>query len=204
MVEGRRRSADGFLNKLIYLVCWRRHHLRSPPRVRGRCFGCDGGSISSSRCRAGHAASSTWTPMLLSLVPSAKAVTGKGTCLADGVRKWYRSSSEAIFSSSTSAAILLAVIHASDFWRCFNLHRRPFQRLEAAFCVDFEASGAVPALESGGGSLVSCSSVGIEMDLIAFLILLVRSFLHLPGSYVLFFYFMRTFVILCTPTAWNI
>jgi hypothetical protein len=76
--------------------------------------------------------------------------------------------------------------------------------LEAAFFVDFEASGAIPALESGGGSLVSCSSVGIEKDLIAFFLFLVRSFLHLPGAYVLFFYFMRTFVKHCTPTAWNI
>jgi hypothetical protein len=75
--------------------------------------------------------------------------------------------------------------------------------LEVAFFVVFEASGVVPASESGGGSLVSCSSVGIEKGLIAFFLFLLRSFLHLPGTYVLFFYFMRSFVILCTPTAWN-
>jgi hypothetical protein len=72
-----------------------------------------------------------------------------------------------------------------------------------AFFIDFEASGAVPALESDGGSLVSCSPVGKEKDLIAFFFFLVRSFLHLPGTYVLFLYFMGSFVTYCTHTAWN-
>lgn len=120
--------------------------------------------------------------------------TCMGNCRVDGMRKWSRSSSEAIFSSSTSAAILLAVIYASESWRFFNLHRRPFQSLETAFFVDLEASGAVPALESDGGSLISCSSVGIEKDLIAFFFFLGRSFLHLLGTYVLFLYFMGSFV----------
>jgi hypothetical protein len=75
--------------------------------------------------------------------------------------------------------------------------------LEAAFFVDFETSGAVPALESDGGSLVSCSPVGKEKDLIAFFFFLVRSFLHLLGTNVLFLYFMGSFVTYCTPTTWN-
>jgi hypothetical protein len=74
--------------------------------------------------------------------------------------------------------------------------------LEVAFFVDLEASGAVPALESDGGSLISCSSVRIEKDLIEFFFFLGRSFLHLPGTYVLFLYFMGSFVTYCTLTAW--
>jgi hypothetical protein len=201
-VKGGRKSGDGFLNKLIFWVRRRRHHQRSSSRVRGRFFG-PGGSISSSRCRVGPATSSILPHLQLSLDPSAKVVTSRGICMVGGWRKWHRSSSEAILSSSTSAAILLAVIYASEAWRFFNLHRRPSQRLEVAFIVDFNASGAVPALKPDGGSLVSCSPVGIEKDLIAIFFFLLRSILHLPGTYVLFLLFMGSFVTHCTPTAWN-
>jgi hypothetical protein len=43
-----------------------------------------------------------------------------------------------------------SVIHASEGWKIFNLHRRPSPRLAVASIADFEASGFVPALKLNG------------------------------------------------------
>jgi hypothetical protein len=111
-------------------------------------------------------------------------VTGKGVHREGEVRRWRRSSSGATSSSNTSAASLPFVIHAGEFQRCFNLHQRPFLRSGVAFFAGFEASGAVPALESDGG-ITGLVLIGGERErLDSFSYFSARSFLQKLGTYV--------------------
>jgi hypothetical protein len=113
--EGRGRSKDGFFNKLLHWLSRHRHLLCSPPRVRGRFFGSNGGSSSPARCRHEPASSSIWLSLVFSLAMGAEAVTSGGDGGVGDAWRRRRSLSEASSLSSTSATSLLAVIHAEDF-----------------------------------------------------------------------------------------
>jgi hypothetical protein len=80
--------------------------------------------------------------------------------------------------------------------------RRPLPRSAAAAFVGSEASGFVPASVLDGGSSGFWLDGGERGGSVCFLYLSERSFLHLPGSYVLFLYFIGSLVITCTSTAY--
>jgi hypothetical protein len=82
--------------------------------------------------------------------------------------------------------------------------RRPLWRSAAAVFVGSKASGFVPAFVLDGGSSGFCLwLVGGERGGSDYLLYLsVRSFLLLPGTHVLFLYFMGSFVITCTSTVY--
>jgi hypothetical protein len=80
--------------------------------------------------------------------------------------------------------------------------RRPFLRSAAAVFVGSEASGFVPASVLDGGSSGFWLDGGERGGSVCFRYLSERSFLHLPGSYVLFLYFIGSLVITCTSTAY--
>jgi hypothetical protein len=80
--------------------------------------------------------------------------------------------------------------------------RRPLLRSAAAAFVGSEASGFVPASVLDGGSFGLWLDGGERGGSVCFLYLSERSFLPLPGSYVLFLYFMGFLVITCTSTAY--
>jgi hypothetical protein len=82
--------------------------------------------------------------------------------------------------------------------------RRPLQRSAAAAFVGSEASGFVPASALDGG----CAGFWLWLDggerggSVCSLYFSARSFLLLPGTYVLVLYFMRFLVTTCTATAY--
>jgi hypothetical protein len=80
--------------------------------------------------------------------------------------------------------------------------RRPLRKLAAATFVGSEASGFVPASVIDGGSFGFCFWLdgGERGGSDCSLYLSVRSFLLLPGTYVLFLYPMGSLVITCTAT----
>jgi hypothetical protein len=80
--------------------------------------------------------------------------------------------------------------------------RRPLLRSAAVAFVGSEASGFVPASVLDGGSSGFWLDGGERGGSICFLYLSERSFLPLPGSYVLFLYFMGSLIITCTSTAY--
>jgi hypothetical protein len=80
--------------------------------------------------------------------------------------------------------------------------RRPILRSAAAAFVGSEASGYVPASVLDGGSSGLWLVGGERGGSVCFLYLSERSFLPLPGSYVLFLYFMGTLIITCTSTGY--
>jgi hypothetical protein len=82
--------------------------------------------------------------------------------------------------------------------------RRPLRKSAAAAFVGSEASGFVPASVLDGGSSGFCFWLdgGERGGSVCLLYLSVRSFLLLPGTYVLFLYPMGSLVITCTTTAY--
>jgi hypothetical protein len=82
--------------------------------------------------------------------------------------------------------------------------RRPLQRSAAAAFVGPEASGFVPASVLDGGCAGFCLWLdgGERGGSVCSLYLSARSFLLLPGTYVLFLYFMRFLVTTYTATAY--
>jgi hypothetical protein len=132
----------------------------------------------------------------------AEVVTSGGDCGVGDARRRRRSLSEASSLSSTSAASLLAVIHAEDFQRNFNLLRRPFQRSGVAFYGGFEASGAVPASEFDGG-ISGLLLTGGDREgpdcILRFSAEVLSAYTRDPYVIV---EFMGSFVTYCTPTAW--
>jgi hypothetical protein len=128
--------------------------------------------------------------------------TSEGNFRVGDVRSWRRSLSEAISLSSISAASWPAVIHAGEFQRSFNLHRRPFQRSGVALFGGFEASGVVPSLEFDGGIfdllLIGGERKGPDYNL--------RFPSEVLSAFTMDLYaildFMGSFVIFCTPTVW--
>jgi hypothetical protein len=158
--------------------------LWSPPPVRGRFWESDGGMslLGGVGEEFAPAVPVRWTGSWKTNL-SSLCVTARARRLEE---KAIRPIKMPVKDSGTSSTSI----------------RRPLRRSTAAPFVGSEASGFVPAPVLDGGSPGFCFWLdgGERGGSVCILYLSVRSFLLLPGTYVLFLYFMGSFVITCTST----
>jgi hypothetical protein len=157
-----------------------------PPPVRGRFWEFDGGTslLGSVGEESAPAVPVRWTGSWKTTL-SSLSVTARACRLDEKAIRPIKLPVKDSDMSSTSI-------------------RRPLQKSAAATFVGSEASGFVPASVLDGG----CAGFWLWLDggerggSVCSLYLSARSFLLLPGTYVLFLYFMGFLVTTCTATAY--
>lgn len=193
-------------NKIRLLA---RHHcylLYSPPQVRGRNFGSDGESFPLLWCWRAVAAPAVLLALLFFFSSGSMVVMGEVLLRADAQLGWLWSS-RTCFSWSISPKSIdwtMDSMAKMAFFKpvCSGKYStsigRPFSSSGAGCFAGAKASGVVPVVVHGCSALSSPlhSHSGEESGLVCNFNILAKSTLQILGIYVLFFYFMGSFVII--------